>query len=213
MSGLLISVDGPSGLGKSTAVAATARALAASGHTVHTATGPSTTPYGTAVRQAAATMRGRALALAVAADRLHQLDTDIRPHRAAGATVLMDRWMASTLVLQRADGVDVDFLLTINQGTDVPDLAVILTADPDTVQRRLAVRGTRHRFELDATATARELRLYTEAVPILNRLGYRLHTIDTTHLTAEQTAQAILGAVPDRAINTKTPQGSEREHE
>ncbi|MFD5462830.1 dTMP kinase [Kitasatospora sp. NPDC127059] len=205
MSGLLISVDGPSGLGKSSTVAATARALSASGHIVHTATGPSTTPYGAAVREAAAQMCGRALALAVAADRLHQLDTDIRPHRAAGTTVLMDRWMPSTLVLQRADSVDLDFLLTINEGTDIPDLAVILTADPDTVQRRLAARGSRHRFELDAAATARELQLYTEAIPILERLGYSLHTLDTTHLTSEQTAQAILEAVPNRASNTKTP--------
>ncbi|MEU1284481.1 dTMP kinase [Kitasatospora sp. NPDC005856] len=130
MNGLLLTVDGPSGLGKSTAVAATARALRAAGHTVHTATGPSATPYGQAVRAAAATMRGRALALAVAADRLHQLDTDVRPRRAAGTTVLLDRYLPSTLVLQRADGVDTDFLLAVNEGADVPDLAVLLTADP-----------------------------------------------------------------------------------
>ncbi|MFJ7911376.1 dTMP kinase [Kitasatospora sp. NPDC096204] len=208
MNGLLLTVDGPSGLGKSTAVAATARALRTAGHTVHTATGPSTTAYGQAVRAAAATMRGRALALAVAADRLHQLDTDVRPRRAAGTTVLLDRYLPSTLVLQRADGVDTDFLLAVNDGADVPDLAVLLTADPDTVQRRLAHRGTRHRFELDAAATARELRLYQEAVPVLERLGYRLHTVDTTHLTPEQTAQAILEQVPPRTINTKMPYGS-----
>ncbi len=91
---------------------------------------------------------------------------------------------------------------------DVPDLAVLLTADPDTVQRRLARRGTRHRFELDAAATTRELRLYAEAAPVLERLGYRLHTVDTTHLTPEQTAQAILEAVPPQMINTKIPYGS-----
>lgn len=208
MNGLLLTVDGPSGLGKSTTVTATARALEKAGHTVHTATGPSSTPYGAAVRQAAAPMRGRALALAVAADRLHQLDTDIRPRRAAGTTVLLDRYLPSTLVLQRADGVGLDFLLAVNEGADVPDLAVLLTADPDTVQRRLSARGTRHRFELDAAATARELLLYQEAIPVLERLGYRLHTVDTTHLTPEQTAQAILEAVPARTINTKTPYGS-----
>ncbi|MFD0279270.1 dTMP kinase [Kitasatospora sp. NPDC127111] len=208
MSGLLITIDGPSGLGKSTTVAATRRALQAAGHTVHTATGPSATPFGQAVREAAATMHGRALALAVAADRLHQLDTEIRPRRTVGDIVLCDRYLPSTLVLQRADGVDLDFLLSINTDADVPDLSVILTADVDTVQRRLAHRGTRHRFELDAAATARELQLYNEAAPVLAELGYRLHTVDTTHLTPEEIAQSMLEAVPIRTINTKTPYGS-----
>ncbi len=208
MSGLLITIDGPSGLGKSTTVAATRTALEAAGHLVHTATGPSATPFGTAVRQVAAEMRGRALALAVAADRLHQRDAEIRPHRAVGHTVLCDRYLPSTLALQRADGVDLDFLLTINEGTEVPDLAVILTCDPDTVQRRLALRGTRHRFELDAAATARELQLYTEALPVLTQLGHPLHTIDTTHLTPEETARHIMDTLTERTANTKTQQGS-----
>ncbi|MFJ9842288.1 hypothetical protein ACIRYZ_17750 [Kitasatospora sp. NPDC101155] len=142
------------------------------------------------------------------ADRLHQRDSEIRPHRAIGHTVLCDRYLPSTFVLQRADGVDTGFLLAVNEGADVPDLAVILTADPDTVQRRLAHRGTRHRFELDAADTARELRLYTEAVPVLTQLGYPLHTIDTTHLTPEEAARRILDAIPKRTANTKTQQGS-----
>lgn len=201
--GLLITVDGPSGLGKSTTIAATRTALEAAGHTVHIATGPSSSAFGLAVRTVANEMTGNALALAVAADRLHQRDTEIRPHRHVGHTVLCDRYLPSTLVLQRADGVATDFLLTINHGVDIPDLAVILLADPGTVQRRLASRGTRHRFELDAASTARELDLYQQAVPILTRLGYPIHTIDTTGLTPDQIAQEIL-----RSANTTHPAAS-----
>lgn len=131
--GMLITLDGPGGVGKSTAITATQQALAAAGRTVHTASQPSATDFGQAVRAVAQSMHGRALALAVAADRLHQLETELRPALAAGRTVLLDRYLPSTLVLQRADGVPVEDLLAMNAGIDVPDLSVILFAQADTV--------------------------------------------------------------------------------
>ncbi|MGW3627814.1 dTMP kinase [Streptomyces sp. NPDC000880] len=194
--GPLITLDGPGGIGKSTALHATHRALQAAGHTVHATTQPSTNPFGKAVRDIANSMHGRALALAVTADRHHQLDVEIRPHRDVGHTVLLDRYLPSTLVLQRADGVELDYLLAINGGIDTPDLSVILLADLQTILGRLDHRGTRHRFELDTESTRRELELYHEALPILERLGYPILTLDTTHLTPEEVAQAIASAAP-----------------
>jgi len=202
--GLLLSVDGPGGTGKSTAIPEIVKALQAAGHTVHATTQPSTGPFGRAVRQVANEMHGTALALAVAADRHHSLAIDIRPHREVGHTVLLDRYLPSTLVLQRADGVPLDFLLAINQGIDVPNLAVILTADPDTILRRLAGRGTRHRFELDAASTVRELQLYEEAIPILRELQFPILTIDTTNLTPEGVAAEIARAAPAPASTFNT---------
>ena len=73
------------------------------------------------------------LACLFAADRYHQLDTEIRPRRAAGRIVLCDRYLASGLVVQRADGLDLAFLAGVNQLADPPDLAVILVADPGTI--------------------------------------------------------------------------------
>ncbi|MGW2837596.1 dTMP kinase [Streptomyces sp. NPDC001493] len=194
--GPLITIDGPGGIGKSTALRATRLALEAAGHTVHTTTQPSASAYGKAVREAAQSMRGRALALAVAADRLHQLDTEIRPARRAARTVLVDRYLPSTLVLQRADGVSVDDILALNVGVDVPDLSVILLADAGEIMDRLAGRGTRHRFETDPASSQRELDLYREAIPVLQRLKYRILTIDATRLTPEGVARAIVGAAP-----------------
>ncbi|MFE2283722.1 hypothetical protein ACFXDJ_06055 [Streptomyces sp. NPDC059443] len=40
----------------------------------------------------------------------------------------------------------------------LPDLAVILTADPDVIAARLATRGVRHRFHHDPDAPSREPR-------------------------------------------------------
>ncbi|MFJ4679203.1 NUDIX domain-containing protein [Kitasatospora sp. NPDC088783] len=202
--GTFITIDGPGGTGKSTAIPHLATALQAAGHTIHTATQPSKTPYGAAVRQVAAEMTGTALALAVAADRHHALATEIRPRLNAGHTVLLDRYLPSTLVLQRIDGVPLELLLAINAGIDVPDLAVILTADEDTILRRLAHRGTRHRFELDAAATRRELDLYTEATSVLTGLDFPVLTIDTTRLTPEGVAARIAHALP-APTDTNTP--------
>lgn len=201
--GPLITLDGPGGIGKSTAVRAARLALQTAGHTVHAATQPSTSTFGKAVREIANSMHGRALALAVTADRHHQLDVEIRPHRDVGHTVLLDRYLPSTLVLQRADGVDLNYLLAINEGIDIPDLAVILLADPKTILSRLDHRGTRHRFELDPDSTLREVELYHEAVPVLQGLGYPILTIDTTVLTPESVAQAIAREAPAPSTTVK----------
>jgi dTMP kinase len=51
--------------------------------------------------------------------------------------VVTDRSLASGPVMQRHDGVDLDFLRALNARADRPDLAVILTTDADTVAARL----------------------------------------------------------------------------
>ncbi|GHB71394.1 MULTISPECIES: dTMP kinase [Streptomyces] len=208
--GLFITVDGPGGTGKSTTIQQTAPLLTAAGHIVHTTTQPSPNQLGTTVRAMANEMQGRSLALAVAADRFHQLDTEIQPHLHVGHTVLLDRYLPSTLVLQRLDGLSVDYLLTINQHLAVPDLAVILLADPNTILARLEKRGTKHRFELDPKSTLRELELYQEAIPLLAHLGYPTVTIDTTHLTPAGVAQAItrVTPAPGDTVNTTAPSSS-----
>lgn len=87
------------------------------------------------------------MACLVAADRYHHLITDIRPRLAAGAIVICDRYVASSYVLQRMDGVSLEFIDAINDGADVPDLAVILTAAPEVAADRIYRRGSYGRFE------------------------------------------------------------------
>ncbi|NML55156.1 dTMP kinase [Streptomyces sp. R302] len=193
MSGRFITIDGPGGVGKSTTHQLLADALALAGHHVHTAAQPSHSTFGKTIRAlgGAGTLRGRALALAVAADRHHQLDSEIQPALAAGRTVVLDRYLPSTLVLQRKDGVDTDFLLAINEGIPAPDLAVVLLAQADTIHNRLSGRGTRHRFELTPADTQRELTLYEEAIPLVEQLGYPVLRLDTTDLTPREAAAQI----------------------
>ncbi|KOT62932.1 MULTISPECIES: dTMP kinase [Streptomyces] len=201
--GRLVTLDGPGGVGKSTTIAALTAHLRERGETVHATTEPSHSALGQFTRAHADHIRGRALACLVAADRYHHLGTEIQPRLAAGATVVCDRYLASTLVVQRLDDVPEPFLLALNADIRLPDLAVILTAAPDTIAGRLARRGAHHRFEKDPEVPAREVALYRSATATLERLGVRVLTIDTSVLTPQEAAARIASALAPPAASVE----------
>ncbi|MFI1584790.1 dTMP kinase [Embleya sp. NPDC020630] len=192
--GYFLTVDGPGGVGKSTTVTAITHRLREAGHTVHPTTEPSGSALGIATRRLAQEVRGTALALLVAADRHHHLDTEIRPHLAAGHTVVCDRYLASSLVLQRLDGVPAEFIRAINTGITLPDLAVVLTAPAPTITRRLHTRGSHHRFEDDPDNVTRELDLYEQAITTLQDMAIPVLRLDTDTITPASVAAAIVHA-------------------
>ncbi len=81
--------------------------------------------------------QGHALACLIAADRYHQLATEIRP-RVQQGSVLCDRYMASSYVLQQMDGVPLPFIESLNGHADRPDLAVMLLTDAAEAAARVA---------------------------------------------------------------------------
>lgn len=189
--GFFLTLDGPGGTGKSTTAAALTRLLRQAGHPVHATAEPSTSELGQTTRRLADHVHGIALALLVAADRHHHLDTEIRPHLAAGHTVVCDRYLPASLVLQRLDGVPLRFIQTINAGITLPDLAVILTAPAATITTRLTDRGSHHRFEDDLGNVQRELDLYEQAIDVLETLSVPVLRVDTDTLTPGQAARTI----------------------
>ena len=138
--GLFASVDGPSAAGKSTIVEHLAQLLVAQGEEVIVTGEPSGGPIGRLCRQLTETVTGYALAALYAADRYQHVETEIRPHIEAGRTVISDRYVPSSLVMQRFDGLDLPFLMSLNERADKPDLAVILDADPEVIAQRHAAR-------------------------------------------------------------------------
>jgi dTMP kinase len=145
--GRFVSVDGPSGAGKTTIVHHLAQLLVAAGQDVHVTAEPSSGPIGKLAAELTETVTGHALACLYAADRYHHIDTEIDPFLRTGHVVISDRYVASGLVIQRLDGVDPEFLWQLNQAAKRPDLAVILDADPDVIAERLAERGPHNRFQ------------------------------------------------------------------
>jgi dTMP kinase len=194
--GLFVSIDGPGGVGKSTLAATAARELTARGLQIHLTREPSPTPLGENIRSGTGIYRGMALACLVAGDRHHHLSSEIRPHRDAGEIVLCDRYLPSSLVLQRIDGIDWQTIVTLNRGADLPDLAIILYANPTVIAARLARRGGHSRFEAMPDSSHTESALYREAAQRLASDGWPIWCVDAAsgppdQLAAQATARIL----------------------
>jgi dTMP kinase len=195
--GTLITIDGPNGAGKTSLASAVATWLRRADARVHTTKQPSPTWLGDAVRHAEGSVRGRALACLVAGDRHHQIDTEILPRLAEGEIVICDRYLESSLVLQRLDGVDVDFILGLNSGLPRPSLRIRLLADPAVLDARLRERPVDpgRRFERTATR-AEELALYEEADRLISEQEDLPAVVyDTTASDAEALGREVAGLV------------------
>jgi dTMP kinase len=194
--GLFVSIDGPGGAGKSTAVTLISAQLAARGLCVHATTEPTRTPLGELIRAGTDIYTGMALACLVAGDRHYHLVREIRPQRQAGAVVLCDRYLPSSLVLQRIDHLDWNTIWQLNTGADRPDLAVILNAEPAALTERMSQRGGPHsRFERQPSGSQHESDLYKDTAGRLATLGWTVCEIDSTARTAVEVAAIVTDRV------------------
>ncbi|WP_158894282.1 dTMP kinase [Amycolatopsis anabasis] len=191
MTGLFVTVDGMGGAGKTTLVEHLHRYLTDRGHPVHATTEPSHERLGEIARHQTSIYSGHTLACLVAADRYHHLTTEIRPHLDAGRIVLCDRYITSSYVLQYMDGVPLTFVEALNAEADRPDLAVVLTAEPEVAAARIAQRGAHSRFEAGITTSVREAALYREVAERLTEDGWRVAAVDTTTVSPEHLAAEI----------------------
>jgi dTMP kinase len=192
---VFVAVDGPNGVGKTTIAAHLAEALRDRGHDVLALRQPSDSDLGRFVRTAEHGLRGLSLAILVVADRLVQVATDIRPALKAGRTVICDRHVASTLVLQRLDGMDVETIWQMNADVPMPDLQVILLASPEVLKSRLDERGRFSRFERSGDIEELEVRYYREAAEWLRAHGQSVLTIETDRQSVGDIAAAVIGTL------------------
>ncbi|WP_331773511.1 dTMP kinase (plasmid) [Embleya sp. NBC_00888] len=195
MAGEFFTIDGPGGVGKSTVTAAVALELRTIGVAVCQTREPSDTPLGLLARNGTDTYRGMAMACLIAADRYAHLDEEIRPALARGETVVCDRYIASSLVLQVLDGVNVDVVWELNRHADMPDVAVILNARTDVIETRLTSRGAHSRYERDPGSTARECAAFREAATFLMAAGVRVLQLDASNEGPAAVASAVVAAV------------------
>jgi dTMP kinase len=192
VSGRFIAVEGPNGVGKTTIAALLAERLSAlSPPGAHLTTEPSDTPLGRLLRKAETTLTGRALALAIAADRYAHLESEIIPQLDAGRWVVSDRYVQSSLVLQRIDGLKLDEIWLYNRFVLPPSLSLYLTDTPEVIQQRLASRTSLSRLELTGSPD-RELDLYRQTFTFLAKHDWHQATVDCQHRTPEMIVATIL---------------------
>ncbi|MGW1728889.1 dTMP kinase [Streptomyces sp. NPDC002306] len=212
--GWFVTIDGPSGVGKSTTVAALHDHLTAQGRPARRTVEPTTSALGTFTRSHADEIHGMALACLVAANRYEHVETEIEPALQAGELIISDRYLPSTLVLQQLDGVPMEFLLAVNDHVLLPDLAVILTADPGLIAERITARGITHRWHVDPAGPSREVALYGEAAAHLASRGVDVLILDNGAYPPSDVAHRIADAIPALPLTSKvsptppTPQGT-----
>lgn len=197
--GLFVVIEGPSGVGKTTVTAMLDRQLAHRGLSVMVTKEPSDSRIGTLARQGTAEYRGLTLACLIAADRYHHLEHVVRPALRAGAVVLCDRYVPTSLVLQRMDDVAESFLWQLNQYADKPDLTIFLVGQPERSRAQAEQRGTYSRFHEGGTAAGEvEDRLYRTVAHQLSEADYDVLQHDVKEQLPEAVAGVLLEVILDR---------------
>ena len=174
MTGLLITMEGVEGSGKSTQIHRLADRLRSCGVPLELSKEPGGTPLCLELRAlllephpTGETWAAQAELLLFYADRAQHLARFIRPALEAGKVVLLDRFDDSTRAYQGAQGIPeamLDCLSELVLGSRKPDLTLLLDLDPAASLVRVEVRnglaeGFREtRFDGEALAFHREVR-------------------------------------------------------
>ncbi|MFI6481429.1 dTMP kinase [Nonomuraea sp. NPDC050663] len=145
------------------------------------------------------------LALLSAADRRRHVMEVVDPALARGAVVLCDRYVYATFGVFVHRGVDLDFLITINEGVPRPDHAFYLRLPAEDLVQRLRVRdGDRLKHEEKTTARIESI------TGTYERLGDELTVIDGT-MGRDEVTKAMIDHMGRDAEATSDPAGSDAE--
>lgn len=122
------------------------------------------------MREYAERFDGISVACLVAADRYQHLRDEIVPQLEKGKIVITDRYVLSSLILQRMDEVSEEFILALNNEIVQPDLQIAVFADRDVIQNRLKERSCLTRFE-KGNKTNKELEYMGKGIQVLQEQG------------------------------------------
>jgi len=192
--GILITFEGPNGVGKSSLIDKVADLLNISGLGTHLTKEPTNSSLGQFIRANEDNYHGKILAYLVTLDRYFHLNNEILPALENGKIVLSDRYIESSLVLQRLDGLDSEFIWDLNKFFYIPELSVLITAPVEVLEQRLSTRDSLTRFERQCSRRD-ELDYYLDAANYLAKRGFNVMTIDNGGVSIEKNATIIVNKI------------------
>lgn len=188
---IIVALDGPSGVGKTTLIDRLAEHLTACGKSSVRWTNADDEIFGPAIRGMAETGSTRvSLTLALAAARARLLETGT-----ATDVVLCDRFITSSLVYQVYAGVPADYVLQVNRPFLSRVTTVILDIDAEGLEVRRNERGAQRRdWFKRSMSVSEELSLYRAAGDLLAKQGYPAIVIDAAR-SIEHTSTRLVRAL------------------
>ena len=205
MAGILITMEGPDGSGKTTQISLLAKVLTSEGREVVQTREPGGSPLADRIRvlvldPAHDKMTARTEALLYMAARAQHTAELIRPAMERGAVVISDRYADSTLVYQGvARGLPLDSLIWLNRfATEelTPDLTLLLDGDTDCLAQRVTSRGNKDRLDNEDPEFHRKVREGFLLLAAQNPERFRVidadRTVESIQLDIQRCVQEFL---------------------
>ena len=203
---MFITLEGPEGSGKTTAVEAAVKALEAKGYQIVRTREPGGTPIAEQIRNVIldkenTKMDPRTEALLYAASRRQHLVEKVWPALKEGKIVICDRYLDSSLAYQGgARGLGVDNILNVNlfaTENTFPDLTLLFDITPEEGLKRIAANASREVNRLDLEKLEFHHKVRNTFLDLAKRYPERFVIIDASK-SREEVARATLDAIMSR---------------
>ena len=203
---MFITLEGPEGSGKTTAVEAAVKALEEKGYKIVRTREPGGTPIAEQIRNVIldkgnTAMDPRTEALLYAASRRQHLVEKVWPALKEGKIVICDRYLDSSLAYQGgARGLGVDNILNINlfaTENTFPDLTLLFDIKPEEGLKRIAANANREVNRLDLEKIEFHNKVRETFLLLAKRYPKRFVIIDASK-SREEVAIATLEAITSR---------------
>ncbi len=203
---MFITLEGPEGSGKTTAVEAAVKALEAKGYQIVRTREPGGTPIAEQIRnvildKANTNMDPRTEALLYAASRRQHLVEKVWPALKEGKIVICDRYLDSSLAYQGgARGLGVDNILNVNlfaTENTFPDLTLLFDITPEEGLKRISANANREVNRLDLEKLEFHHKVRDTFLELAKRYPERFVIIDASK-NREEVAKATLDAIMSR---------------
>ena len=204
---MFITIEGPEGSGKTTAVDTAVKELEKMGYQIVRTREPGGTPIAEQIRNVIldknnTAMDQRTEALLSAASRRQHLVEKVWPALKEGKIVVCDRYLDSSLAYQGgARGLGIDNILNVNmfatEGT-FPDLTLLFDLQPEVGLARIAANSNREVNRLDLEKLEFHTKVRNTFLELAKRYPERFVVIDASQSreeVAKQTLEVMLSRI------------------